>query len=208
MEKQPVQKSSRQKIESFWDHHYWIYDFTWAIAQRNSYRKLAEETHQWDGLTVLEVGCGKGHLARRVSNRNQYHLIDFSPKMVAATQEVCRKNQLTHIKSVEEQSVLQLTYPDQTFDRTLCAHVLTVVPDLERAAQEIHRTLKTGGQLLVSSSYSLLKGAPADWLNRITRKMGWFYSRDIEAVLLRNGFRYERTLFRGFYEIKQYTKIA
>jgi len=198
----------RQNIESFWDLHYWIYDYTWAVAQRNSYRKIAEETEQWQGLEVLEVGCGKGHLAKKVSPKNQYHLIDYSPKMVEATRELCQERGLNHIKSIDEQSVLSLKFADATFDRTICAHVLTVVPDLNQAVHEIHRTLKPGGQLLVSSSYSLLKGRPAEWINRITKKMGWFYSRDIESTLLQNGFQLDQTLFRGFYEIKQYTKVG
>ncbi len=128
--------------------------------------------------------------------------------MVEATRELCQERGLKHIKTIEEQSVLSLKFADATFDRTICAHVLTVVPDLNQAVHEIYRTLKPGGQLLVSSSYSLLKGKPAELINRVTKKMGWFYSRDIESVLLRNGFRLDRTLFRGFYEIKQYSRLG
>ena len=56
---------SRINTESFWDIHYWIYDFTWAIAQRNSYRTIARETFHWNGQKVLEVGCGKGHIIEK-----------------------------------------------------------------------------------------------------------------------------------------------
>ena len=199
-------ESAREKTESFWDLHYWIYDFTWAIAQRNSYKRISAESHHWSGLRVLEVGCGKGHLAQKYSDKNEYHLIDYSPVMVKSTQDKCAELALKHIKSVSLQSALDLQFPSGHFDRVICAHVLTVVPDLERAVSEIHRVLKPGGELLVSNSYSFFRGKPAQLLNGITKRLGWYYSRDTQSALTAGGFALEKTLFRGFYEVSLFSK--
>ena len=207
---QPKSKSKERKrfsTEAFWDLHYWIYDFTWAVAQRNSYRTIAAETKKWDGCRVLEVGCGKGHIIEKFNPKAEYHLIDYSPIMVKATQEKRDQLALEHIKTITLQSALELQFPDQHFDRIICAHVLTVVPDLQKAVSEIHRVLKPGGKLIVSNSYNSLRGKPAELVNAITRRLGWFYNRDTSATLVAGGFRRERVLSRDFYEVSLFERI-
>jgi radical SAM protein with 4Fe4S-binding SPASM domain len=38
--------------------------------------------------------------------------------------------------------------PDNTFDTIICTHVLSAIPDVRRAAKELHRVLKPGGLIL------------------------------------------------------------
>jgi phosphatidylethanolamine/phosphatidyl-N-methylethanolamine N-methyltransferase len=202
----PPKPRKKFSTESFWDLHYWIYDFTWAIAQRNSYRTIAAETQKWANCRVLEVGCGKGHIIERFNPRNEYHLIDYSPIMVKATQDKRDELALDHIKTITVQSALDLKFPAQHFDRVICAHVLTVVPDLQKAVAEIHRVIKPGGQLIVSNSYNSLRGRPAELVNAITKRLGWFYNRDTTAALVSGGFRRERILSRDFYEVSLFER--
>ncbi len=47
--------------------------------------------------------------------------------------------------------VMNLRYPDSSFDGILCIHVLEHVPDDRRALRELHRVLKPGGWALILS---------------------------------------------------------
>lgn len=179
---------NRSYIEKTWDLHYWIYDFTWAILQRASYKEIARQTHSWSNLNILEVGCGKAAYLEWYNKQNNFYLIDASPKMIQAAQKNIKKKQMHHIKMAECQSIYKTSFEDHFFDVIICSHVLTVVDDVPRALAEIKRVLKPNGRLIVANHVPKNHLAKNSVINKITKFLGWSSARDTTKLLASGGF--------------------
>jgi len=89
------------------------------------------------GEYVLDLGCGDGHLTRRIAESGAHVLgVDASTEMVAAARE--RGIEAEHAKAEE------LPFRDSTFDAVFSNAVLHWVRDQDAMMQQVHRVLKPG----------------------------------------------------------------
>jgi SAM-dependent methyltransferase len=135
----------------------WEYASEERLAVRNAvYRDFLTEGENADDVafeivqelepkTVLEVGCGMGEFAQRVSDGlgADVTAIDLSPRMV----ELSRQRGV----DAEVADVQQLPFADDEFDCVVANWVLYHVPDLELALREIVRVLRPGGRLVATT---------------------------------------------------------
>lgn len=88
---------------------------------------------------VLDVGCGTGALAERISNELRCEVtgVDQSERMV----------ELTAARGIRAlvADAGDLPFDDDTYDAVLAAWMLYHVVDLDRALSEIRRVLRPGG---------------------------------------------------------------
>jgi SAM-dependent methyltransferase len=95
---------------------------------------------------VLEVGCGRGELAERMSRELSAHVIalDQSARMV----------ELTAARGVEAiiGDVVELPFHDAAFDCAVAAWMLYHASDLDRALEELRRVLRPDGRLVAATS--------------------------------------------------------
>lgn len=103
------------------------------------------------GAAVLDVACGPGTLALRIApEAGVVHGIDFSAAML----DIFRKNieRTGHKNIVIRHGDAQvLPYADAMFDTAFSIFGLMFFPDRRKGFAEIHRTLKAGGSLAVTS---------------------------------------------------------
>ena len=91
------------------------------------------------GQRVLEVGCGQGHLTIRLAERGIDVVgIDANP----AAPEVSGSDRVLHMRAED------LDFSDAEFDAIVSVHAIEHIPPLHRAATEMARVLKPGGQAL------------------------------------------------------------
>lgn len=86
------------------------------------------------GRTVLEVGCGNGYLARRMS----------ADREVTATDLVlddALSRRITGVRFVQA-NILHLPFGDRSFDTVVCTHVLEHVQQIQAAVDELRRVCK------------------------------------------------------------------
>jgi ubiquinone/menaquinone biosynthesis C-methylase UbiE len=91
------------------------------------------------GDRVLEVGCGSGHLTKRLAERGIDIIgVDANPEaaLVAGTERV-------RVMRAE-----QLDFADDSFDYIISIHALEHLPALEQALVEMGRVLRPGGETL------------------------------------------------------------
>jgi ubiquinone/menaquinone biosynthesis C-methylase UbiE len=95
---------------------------------------------------VLEVGCGRGELAERMSR-------ELSAQVIALDQSA-RMVELTAARGVEALvgDVVQLPFGDGRFDCAVAAWMLYHASDLDLALEELRRVLRPDGRLVAATS--------------------------------------------------------
>jgi len=92
-----------------------------------------------DGQRVLEVGCGQGHLTKRLADRGiDITGVDANPK----ASEIAGTDRVIYMKGED------LEFGDESFDAVLSVHALEHIPPLDQAISEMARVLKPGGSAL------------------------------------------------------------
>ncbi len=97
------------------------------------------------GKDVLEIATGPGLLAKHVAHAaNRMVATDYSDGMIAEAKKGKYPDNLTF----EVADATNLPFGDNSFDVVLIANALHVMPNPEKALQEIGRVLKTKGILI------------------------------------------------------------
>jgi ubiquinone/menaquinone biosynthesis C-methylase UbiE len=133
-----------------------------------------------DPRDVLEVGCGRGELAERMSRELSAHVIalDQSARMV----------ELTAARGVEAiiGDVVDLPFGDGSFDCALAAWMLYHASDLDRALEELRRVLTPDGRLVSATSSERNLAEVWELVGEIGAPGGSFTVESAEAALRRH----------------------
>jgi glycosyltransferase involved in cell wall biosynthesis/SAM-dependent methyltransferase len=160
--------ADEHEIRDFWDAHPCGQD---QVGAPDAYRhgdpahffaeydrfKYSIETHIPEcidrldvaGKRVLEIGTGEGAESEQLIRRGaRWSGVDLTPESVerVATRLTLRK---LPFDDLHRASVLDLPFPDATFDVVFTHGVLHHVPDIHRAQREIRRVLHPDGELVV-----------------------------------------------------------
>ena len=95
--------------------------------------------------TVLELATGTGLIAKNIVNAAAHiEATDASSEMILAAK---RDNQSAKLH-FSVQDMFRLPYADKSFDAVIVSNALHIVPQPEKALQEIKRVLKDDGVLI------------------------------------------------------------
>ncbi|WP_181802880.1 class I SAM-dependent methyltransferase [Streptomyces shenzhenensis] len=101
------------------------------------------------GRRVLEIGLGQGAEAEQLIRRGaRWTGVDLTETAVARTRLRLTMRELP-FEGLHQASVLDLPFPDRSFDVVFSHGVLHHVPDVHGAQREIHRVLDPNGELVV-----------------------------------------------------------
>jgi SAM-dependent methyltransferase len=150
------------------------------------YTVVFQAVFECEPARVLEVGCGRGELAERVSRELEAHVVavDQSERMV----------DLTAARGVEALvgDVQQLPFGDGEFDCAVAAWMLYHVPDLDGALRELRRVLRSDGRLVAATSSEQNLGELWQLVGERGAPAGGFSAETAEGVLLRHFTTVER----------------
>lgn len=123
---------------------------TMLVFQRFAEQAIAAIDLQ-PGATVLDVACGPGTLGLiAAQTASKVHGIDFSEAMLDIFKQKSAQAGHDHIE-LHCGDAQALPYADDTFDAAFSMFGLMFFPDRSRGFAEIHRTLKPGGRIAVTS---------------------------------------------------------
>ena len=115
----------------------------YALAQRWGGQHISTVKRLLDpgpGTRLLEVGSGRGHLARRIEGLGATVTgVDANPE--AAENAVAR--------DIRTMRVEALDFPDAAFDQVVAIHAIEHFPLIAEAFAEMARVLKPGGLMLL-----------------------------------------------------------
>ena len=111
---------------------------------------------EFEGHTVVDYGCGPGHLsvelARRVGPKGAVRALDINREFLERTRARAEREGLADRMSAKLVEKERLPIPDRTVDRVVCKNVLEYVDDPGATIREFHRVLRPGGIAHVSDS--------------------------------------------------------
>ena len=134
-----------QEHKDFWDKNAGRYD-RFMRKDRAAYDEMYElirpiVRHK----TVLEPATGTGLIAKHIVNAAAHiEATDASAEMIA---EAKRDNRSAKLH-FSVQDMFRLPYANQSFDVVIVSNALHIVPQPEKALQEIKRVLKDDGTLI------------------------------------------------------------
>lgn len=139
-----------------------------------------------NGAHLLDIGCGEGFFLFNASRAG------YATKGVELSQEAAEYARREFGLDVDAKPFEQLRFPENYFDIITLWQVLEHVPHPLVMLTEVHRILKPGGLLALSTPD--IKGVPARilgrrWWNIRMLHINQFSARTLSAVLQRTGFR-------------------
>jgi ubiquinone/menaquinone biosynthesis C-methylase UbiE len=131
--------------KTFWDKNAGRYD-RFMRKDRAAYEKMyALLRPVVKAKTVLELATGTGLIAKHIVNAATHiEATDASAEMIA---EARQDNQSAKLH-FSVQDMFRLPYADKSFDVVIVSNALHIVPQPEKALQEIKRVLKDDGVLI------------------------------------------------------------
>jgi len=102
----------------------------------------------YENSRVLEVGCGTGFMACRISKEKNCQIqgIDISERMIELARERAKKHNIEDRATFRIADAKNLPFEDNTFDVVFSQFVISLL-DKEKALAEFMRVLKPGGFL-------------------------------------------------------------
>ncbi len=168
------------------------YKFPWIMERIEREAAILGRGH------LLEVGCGLGYDSLEFLKRGvRVTSTDLTPNAVEMTR---RHFELEGVEAedVRVDSVLDLSFADNTFDAVWANGVLHHTGDTQRAVQEVRRVLKPGGRAIISHFYR--RPSWMYWVSRFGRENIEFKEKDppvtdfrteSEILAMFEGFRIE-----------------
>jgi len=148
-------------------------------------RELVKLCQILPGYSVLDVGCGAGRTPVYLAKEYQFRMVgvDIHPGMVAASQELARREKVEDRAIFRQADAQDLPFGDDFFDAVIVESVTAFPPDQQQAVNEYARVLKPGGFLGMNESTFLQPNPPEEvvaWVSqeaamyaRIHTSQGW-----------------------------------
>lgn len=118
---------------------------------------VAERVRLKPGMTVVEIGPGKGSytkaVAERVLSGGKVYAIDVQESIIERLRERFEREGVTNVRPRID-DVYDLSLEDGSVDRVLAIAVLPEIPDPVRVLKECRRVLKPGGLVCLSEVFS------------------------------------------------------
>jgi phosphatidylethanolamine/phosphatidyl-N-methylethanolamine N-methyltransferase len=169
------------------------------------------------GPKILEVGVGTGLSLGYYSPSTEVHGIDLSADMLERARAKVARRGLRHVKSLDVMDATHLSFPDASFDAVTAQFLITLVPNPEKALDEMVRVLRPGGEIVLVNHFGQDAGplarieekvapfcAKIGWSSdfKASRIVTWARSRGLEPLPLRPVFP------GGFFKVLRLRKPA
>ena len=118
---------------------------------------------EWEGLLkshlpedrsakILDAGGGTGRITLPLAKIGyKVTLCDLSSGMLDVAKEKLQKEGVLNRVTIVEADIASLPFPDETFALVLCLHGPLSIADSLKAAGELTRVMKRGGEIIVDA---------------------------------------------------------
>ena len=142
--------------DSLFEHFAWLYIFCREKLFRDDTQRMIRAL--WPkgcpapGEKVIELGCGPGFYSCGLAERFREISVvgvDRSPSQLKWARE--KRDTLGQNNCrFQSDNVLELSFPDTSFDVLIASRLFTVLPNRRRAVAEMYRVLRPGGRCFIA----------------------------------------------------------
>ena len=163
-------------VSNFWDRVAWLYDL---VERSNRAVNSAAANRVAElipyGARVLDCAAGTGEFSLAAARQAGSVLCtDQSPAMLKRARKKADRRGRTNIRFAQR-DVTALSDPDSSFDAVIAANVLHLLPQPERAVQELWRVTAPGGRLILPTYLQGKVGAAYGTMIKIYQGVGFHY---------------------------------
>ena len=161
----------------FWDNVAWVYDVFANVINRKANRALCAAVAELVSPSdeVLECACGTGLLTGVIAPRcKSLTATDFSANML---KRAWRKYAKYGVK-FEQADILNLGYPDGSFDLVVAANVIHLLDEPYRALRELDRVCRPGGRLVIPTYMNQTDKGTTNGVSNAIGKAGADFKRE------------------------------
>lgn len=133
----------------FWDNVAGVYDIFEDIINKETNKGLCVKVEEGILETdeVLECACGTGLLSGVIAKKcKSLVATDFSLKMLKRASK--KHKGYTNIE-FKEGNILQIEYPNESFDVVVAANVIHLLDEPYKALAEMDRVCRKGGRIII-----------------------------------------------------------
>ncbi|NBI11106.1 methyltransferase domain-containing protein [Colidextribacter sp. OB.20] len=163
-------------VSTFWDRVAWLYD----LVERSNRAVNAAAAARAAGLVpkgarVLDCAAGTGEFSLAAAERAETVLCtDQSLPMLDRARKKAKKRGLTNI-TFARRDITALPDPDGSFDAVIAANVLHLLPQPEKAVEELWRVAAPGGRLILPTYLQGRVGTAYGTMIKIYQGVGFHY---------------------------------
>jgi len=109
--------------------------------------------------------------------------------MLARAEHKVGQRKLGNVEALAVMDALDLKFEAASFDVAVAMFVMTVVPDSDKALDEMIRVVRPGGRIVITNHFSADKGPRAmveRWLARYSASLGWHPEFALSKVMGRS----------------------
>lgn len=161
----------------FWDKVAWVYDVFANVINRKANRALCAAVAELVSPSdeVLECACGTGLLTGVIAPRcKSLTATDFSANMLKRAR---RKYEKYGVK-FEQADIMNLAYPDGSFDLVVAANVIHLLDEPYRALRELYRVCRPGGRLVIPTYMNQTDKGTTNGVSNAIGKAGADFKRE------------------------------
>ena len=145
-----------EPVDSLFERVAWVYAFCRERLFRDDTDRIISALWPNEapsfGDRLIELGCGPGFYSRKLAQRFPEIAVvgaDRSERQLHWARERAKSLFLSNC-SFERVNILSLPFDDASFDLLVASRIFTILPDRQRAVEEMFRVLKAGGRCFIA----------------------------------------------------------
>jgi ubiquinone/menaquinone biosynthesis C-methylase UbiE len=165
----------------FWNRVAGIYDISMKLLNRkaNSGASAYVASVLSPSDEVLECACGTGIFTVKMAPCCKSVLaMDFAPNMLKKARKKCGKFRNVRF---EHGDILNLLYPDSSFDVVVAANVIHLLDEPKKAFLEMLRVVRREGKIIIPT-YINRPGSSSRKLSGLFNKMGANFRQEFDLI--------------------------
>jgi ubiquinone/menaquinone biosynthesis C-methylase UbiE len=172
----------------FWDKMSSVYDLFENVYNHRVYSNTGKQVCSFiePSDEVLECACGTGAITVAVADKcKRITATDFSEAMLKQAKKKCSKAENIVFKNAD---ITNLEYADESFDKVVAGNVIHLLPEPDKAYEELKRVVKPGGKVIIPT-----------YINKTSASAG-LGVKFVELLGLRFAQQFDLESYRQFFE--------